>query len=86
MINAAFFQVEMLCQTQGGNETLSGSRKRKLDLTESCYSGIEPPVYTHARLRVSHKSPQAIIPNNVIRASTIKLLDTYQRCGQKVII
>lgn len=34
------------------------------------------------------KSPNGALPGmpqNFIRASTIKLLDTYQRCGQKVI-
>lgn len=33
---------------------------------------------------VQHKSPSGGMPQQFIRASTIKLLDTYQRCGQKV--
>lgn len=32
---------------------------------------------------VQHKSPSGGMPQQFIRASTIKLLDTYQRCGQK---
>jgi hypothetical protein len=31
-----------------------------------------------------YKSPTGVVPQQFIRASTIKLLDTYQRCGQKV--
>jgi homeodomain interacting protein kinase len=30
------------------------------------------------------RSPGGGVPQQFIRASTIKLLDTYQRCGQKV--
>ncbi|CAG2062892.1 unnamed protein product, partial [Timema podura] len=33
---------------------------------------------------VQNKSPNGGVPQQFIRASTIKLLDTYQRCGQKV--
>nr|CAD7577968.1 unnamed protein product [Timema californicum] len=32
---------------------------------------------------VQNKSPNGGVPQQFIRASTIKLLDTYQRCGQK---
>ncbi|KAJ9600779.1 hypothetical protein L9F63_001059, partial [Diploptera punctata] len=32
---------------------------------------------------VSCKSPYGVIPQQFIRASTIRLLDTYHRCGQK---
>ncbi|XP_066998883.2 homeodomain-interacting protein kinase 2 [Anabrus simplex] len=32
---------------------------------------------------VQHKSPNVGMPQQFIRASTIKLFDTYQRCGQK---
>nr|CAD7418800.1 unnamed protein product [Timema cristinae] len=33
---------------------------------------------------VQNKSPNGGVPQQFIRASTIKLLDTYQRCGQKL--
>lgn len=33
---------------------------------------------------VQVRSPGGGVPQQFIRASTIKLLDTYQRCGQKV--
>lgn len=35
-------------------------------------------------LKNSPNGAAALLPQNFIRASTIKLLDTYQRCGQKV--
>jgi hypothetical protein len=84
----------MFCQAQSGIDTLSGTsqKKRKLDLSDSGYS-VPEPLYSqpgHTRIRLQnnvHKSPNQAtthLPHNFIRASTIKLLDTYQRCGQKV--
>lgn len=65
------------------------------DLYSLNNSGTILPVSHHQRRgNISHsnghnvlqKSPNGGMPQQFIRASTIKLLDTYQRCGQKVII
>lgn len=74
-------------------------KKRKLDHLQQDYSSEGNSVYSlnggnlnlsqsvvqgSNRNNVQHKSPNGVMPQNFIRASTIKLLDTYQRCGQKV--
>ncbi|KAF6216142.1 hypothetical protein GE061_000481 [Apolygus lucorum] len=81
---------DMFYQAQGGIDSLSGAihKKRKLDLSESGYTveqHYSQPAHTRIRNAHNvHKSPQSqISTQNFIHASTIKLLDTYQRCGQK---
>ncbi|XP_014249376.1 homeodomain-interacting protein kinase 2 isoform X2 [Cimex lectularius] len=87
---------DMFYPSQGGIETISGAihKKRKLDLSDSGYAAVTEQHFvqpTHnSRLRNVHnihKSPSQtqsqLSSQNFIHASTIKLLDTYQRCGQK---
>lgn len=85
----------MFCQPQGSIENISGNlqKKRKLDLSDSTY--IQDVQHFQQNNRVFHniknvqctKTPSHVtqLSQNFIHASTIKLLDTYQRCGQKVI-
>lgn len=42
-------------------------------------------VNNSSQTELSHASPRSQQQQPFVRASTIKLLDTYQRCGQKVI-
>lgn len=41
-------------------------------------------VNNSSQTELSHASPRNLQQQPFVRASTIKLLDTYQRCGQKV--
>lgn len=81
----------MFCQSQVGIDNISGTlqKKRKLDLSESNYPLTEHYHINHRVFRNvqnGNKSPTNVqhFSHNFIHASTIKLLDTYQRCGQKV--
>lgn len=71
-------------QCAGSGSIQVAHKKRKLEHVSETYG---PGDYAGSlRPRASNvqcKSPTAV-PQNFIRASTIKLLDTYQRCGQKV--
>uniref|UniRef100_A0A1B6C3J0 non-specific serine/threonine protein kinase n=1 Tax=Clastoptera arizonana TaxID=38151 RepID=A0A1B6C3J0_9HEMI len=82
------------CATSGGIQI--AHKKRKLDhfvVSESTHPLTDNLYTSTLRHRSSnnnnngqlHKSPNSVggMPQNFIRASTIKLLDTYQRCGQK---
>ncbi|XP_054261032.1 homeodomain-interacting protein kinase 2 isoform X2 [Macrosteles quadrilineatus] len=70
-------------QCAGSGSIQVAHKKRKLEHVSETYG---PGDYAGSlRPRASNvqcKSPTAV-PQNFIRASTIKLLDTYQRCGQK---
>ncbi|XP_071442211.1 homeodomain-interacting protein kinase 2 isoform X2 [Hetaerina americana] len=52
-------------------------------LNPASISVSQTAIHRSNRNNVQHKSPSGGMPQNFIRASTIKLLDTYQRCGQK---
>lgn len=74
-------------QCAGSGSIQVAHKKRKLEHVSDTYSSAE---YSSVRPRASNgqmcKSPANVggVHQNFIRASTIKLLDTYQRCGQKV--
>lgn len=79
----------------GHVEYLSTTTAAVADTTSGSGSGLvygqsASVLHHHHRSSRSHHikhSPNgaaALLPQNFIRASTIKLLDTYQRCGQKV--
>lgn len=66
-------------QCTGSGSIQVAHKKRKLEHVSAEY-GVSLRRPSNGQLC---KSPGGV-PQNFIRASTIKLLDTYQRCGQKV--
>lgn len=71
-------------QCAGSGSIQVAHKKRKLEHVSSAeYGGSLRSRLGNGQLC---KSPVSVggVPQNFIRASTIKLLDTYQRCGQKV--
>ncbi|XP_046395394.1 homeodomain-interacting protein kinase 2 isoform X5 [Ischnura elegans] len=92
-----FIQSQHSGTSSSGVVLQNSHKKRKLDHLPQEYSDSnniytlnpanisvnQTAIHRSNRNNVQHKSPSGGMPQNFIRASTIKLLDTYQRCGQK---
>ncbi|KAG8229821.1 hypothetical protein J437_LFUL008189 [Ladona fulva] len=95
-----FIQSQHSGTSSSGVVLQHNQKKRKLEHLQQDYSDTtniytlnpasisvsQTAIHRSNRNNVQHKSPSGGLPQNYIRASTIKLLDTYQRCGQKIII
>lgn len=81
---------DMFIQSQQlGTSSSSGAvqpKKRKAEhyISDPFVQQTAYSVNSSSQTELNHASPNSQQP--FVRASTIKLLDTYQRCGQKVSI
>lgn len=84
-----FIQSHHLGTSSSSSSGLVQPKKRKAEhyIGNSFVQQQQPVVYgsvnSSSQTEVNHASPSSN-QQPFVRASTIKLLDTYQRCGQKV--